>query len=139
MNEGKINHLAAIVSIVLMHVLGFLWYGVIFQEQWSRLVGITPENMDGRSVSNAVWLLNFLAIAGPIYALAWMFSKLNIDSGIKGLGIALVFAFVFTHLPQMNSNMFGGAPYGLAWINGGYTMTGLAIAGFILGAWKKKG
>jgi len=38
----------------------------------------------------------------------------------------------------MNSNMFAGEPYGLAWITGGYVVVSLTIAGFILGSWVKK-
>jgi hypothetical protein len=37
----------------------------------------------------------------------------------------------------MSGNMFAGEEYGLAWITGGFGLVGLAISGFILGAWTK--
>jgi hypothetical protein len=138
MNTLKINHLAVLVSIVLMHALGFLWYGLLFKEPWMAYVGITMENMDQNQPSPAIWILNLIAITAPIYVLAWLYTKLSVTEGIQGAILALVITFCVQLLPVMNANMFARAPFGLAWITAGYMVVGLTISGFILGAWTKK-
>jgi hypothetical protein len=138
MNSLKINHLAVLVSVVAMHILGFLWYGVLFQTAWMNYVGITPENMNQNQPSPAIWVLNLIAIVAPIYVLAWLYTKLTVADGVRGALIAFLITFCVHLLPEMNSNMFARAPFGLAWITAGYTLVGLTISGFILGAWTKK-
>src|SRR5687768_3563473 len=133
MNNLKINHLAVWVCVVLVHGLGFLWYGPLFGERWMALVGLDLETMQNSSTSAGIWILNSLAIIAPLYVLAWLFTKLDVTSGLRGAGIALLISFCFHHLSVMNANMFAGVPYGLAWITGGYNLAGMTISGFILG------
>jgi hypothetical protein len=138
MNNLRINHVAVWVCVIIVHALGFLWYGPLFGEKWMAFVGYDQESMQEDSMNPAIWVLNSVAIIAPIYLLAWLFIKLNIVTGIRGALIALAITFCFHHLGVMNANMFAGQPYGLAWITGGYVMTGLTISGFILGAWTKR-
>lgn len=138
MNELKINHLAAVVCIVLLHILGFLWYGFLFAEQWMAMVGTDQATMENADPEIGIWITNFVAIVVPVYVLAWLFTKLNVTSGLRGAGLGLLISFSFHHLTEMNGNGFAGSPYGLAWITGGYSMVSMAISGFILGAWIKK-
>ena len=138
MNNLKINHLAVLVAVVLMHALGFLWYGPLFGEKWMALVGLDQASMESDSMNPGIWILNTVAIVAPIYLLAWLFTKLDVTSGIRGAGIAFLISFCFHHLALMNTNMFAGEPYVLAWITGGYVLTGMTISGFILGAWIKR-
>ena len=133
----KINHLAVIVCIVLVHALGFLWYGVLFAEPWMRMVGIDPASPP-KDPGGAIWVLNAVAIIAPIYLLAWLFTKLNVTSAVRGAVLGFLITFCFHHLSTMNANMFAGEPYGLAWIQGGYMMTGMTLSGLILGVWTKR-
>lgn len=138
MNEPKINHLAAVVCIVVLHILGILWYGFLFAEQWMTMVGMDPAAAENADSEIGIWITNFVSIAVSVYALAWLFTKLNVTSGLRGAGLGLLMSFCFHHLNEMNSNGFAQSPYGLAWITGGYAMVSMAISGFILGAWIKK-
>ncbi len=138
MNVLKINHLAALVCIVILHALGFLWYGMLFNVQWMSMVGLDIATMQANAPGGEVWVLNLVSIVAPVYVLAWLFTRLNVSSGMSGAGIAFLITFCFHHLATMNSNMFAKAPFGLAWITAGYMVVGLTISGFILGAWTKK-
>lgn len=137
MNNLKINHLAVWICIILMHAFGFLWYGPLFGEKWMALVKMDQATMEQESMNASIWILNSAAIIAPIYLLAWLFTKMNVTSGIQGALIAFLIVFCFHHLPLMNANMFAGKPYGLAWITGGYSLSWLTVSGFILGAWTK--
>lgn len=139
MNNLKINHLAVLVCVILMHAIGFVWYGPLFGEPWMELVGLDMASMEESGGGDAgLWITNFIASLAPLYVLAWLFTKLNVTSGIRGAGIAFLISFCFHHLSVMSGNMFAGEHYALAWITGGFSVTGLTLSGFILGAWTKR-
>lgn len=139
MEKLTINHLAVWVCIILAHAIGFLWYGMLFQEQWMELTGLSMAQIEASPAGTGHWISNFIATAAPIYVLAWLFTKLDVRTGMRGAMIALLITFTFVHLAMMTTGMFEMEPYGLAWINGGQALVSLGITGFILGAWKKLG
>jgi hypothetical protein len=136
MKNIKINHLAVLVCVILLHVLGFLWYGPLFGESWMGMVGLDMENMQDPGIS--LWIMNLVSVVAQVYMLAWVLAKLDVTSGMRGAAIAFLLTFCFHHLPLMSGNMFAGEAYGLAWITGGFGLVGLTICGFILGSWIKR-
>lgn len=137
MTHLKINHLAVLVCLIWMHLLGFLWYGPFFGDVWMPMVGIDPDNMEG-GFDAGLWTTNLIASLAPLYLLAWLFTHLRVESGGRGALIAFLITFCVHHLPVMSGNMFAGEPYGLAWITGGFSLVGLTVSGFILGMWSKR-
>ena len=138
MNKQKINHLAVLVCVVLLHVIGFLWYGPIFGEQWMALVNYDVSAAQSDSGDAGIWIANFVASVAPMYALAWLFTQMNVVTGSRGALVAFVVTFCIHHLPTMSGNMFSQLPYGLAWITGGYALVAYTISGVILGSWTKQ-
>ncbi|MBO3699905.1 DUF1761 domain-containing protein [Roseivirga sp. E12] len=138
MSNLKINHGAVWVSVILLTGLGFLWYGALFGEKWMALVGLDPVAVEADPPGAGVWITNIVATVIPMYVLAWLFTKLNVDSALKGAKIGLIIAFSFVFLSKMTSDMFAQNPYELSWIVGGFDMAALTIAGIILGAWTKE-
>lgn len=137
MSNLRINHLAVWVCIVVMHVFGFLWYGPLFGDQWLALVEMDQASMEEASADSGIWIMNSVAIIASAYVLAWLLVKLG-ATGVRAAAVGFIVAFVIHHLNTMNANMFAGAPYGLAWITGGYVVASLTIAGLILGSWVKR-
>jgi hypothetical protein len=137
--DTKINHLAVLTCVIIFFGLGFTWYGPLFGTQWMTLAHIDLDAARSDPPGAGVWISNLIGTVIPLYILAWLFTKLNVTSGVQGAGIALLIVFGFHHLPSMVSNMFAQQPYGLAWITGGFEMAGMTISGFILGAWRKPG
>ena len=138
MNHLKINHLAVLVCVILLHVIGFLWYGPLFGESWMSMVGVDPGSAQSSAGQAGLWITNFVATLAPVYLLAWLFTKLGVTSGLRGAGLAFVITFCMHHLPVMSGNMFAAEHYALAWITGGFSLVGMSISGFILGAWTKR-
>ena len=85
-----------------------------------------------------LWITNLIASVAAVYLLAWLFTRLNVNSGAQGAVIAFLITFCIFHLSEMRGNMFAGLPYGLAWITGGFNLVGNTLSGFILGAWTKR-
>ena len=45
---SELNWLAIIVSTVFSMVLGFIWYGPLFDTAWMKLVGLKKEDVDAK-------------------------------------------------------------------------------------------
>ena len=131
----KINHLAVWVCVIVLHLIGFLWYTALFGDAWADLAGVDPETAEATAMH---WISNAIAIIAPLYVLAWLFTKMNVNTWMEGATIAFLITFSFVLLSFITSDMFAGVPYKLSWINGGQGLVAMTIAGAILGAWTKK-
>ena len=118
MNNSKINHAAVWVTVVLLIGFGFLWYGPLFGDKWMALVGLNPAEVEANPPGAGVWITNLVATAIPMYLLAWLFGKLDIDSAMSGAKIGLMISFSFVFLSKMTGDMFAQNPYELSWIQG---------------------
>lgn len=134
----KINHLAVWAGVVLLTVLGFLWYGPLFGDAWMGHVGLDRATVEANPPTAGLWITNTIATIIPLYTLAWLYSRLKVRSAIEGGLIGLLIGFSFVFLSNMTGDMFAQRPYGLSWITGGYSMVALALAGSILGGWTKE-
>ena len=137
MKELKINHLAVLVAVVLQFVIGFLWYGRLFEDAWMEAVGLDLATIEADPAGAEEWITNIFSAAVSMYVLAWLFVKMGVDSLLKGAGYGLLIGFSFVLLSIMTSGMFAKDPYGLAWITGGFTTFGLTVGGAVLGVWSK--
>ncbi len=133
----KINHLAVWACIVLSFILGFIWYGPLLGETWMALVGLDPAVVEANPPGAGVWITNLVSSVIPMYVLAWLYTQLDVRSGMRGAGLGFLIVFAFNFLSVMVGNMFAQAPYELTWITGGFDLVLIAISGFILGAWTK--
>lgn len=102
-----------------------------------EMVGLSMADAEQGSANIGMWVTNFIATVVPMYVLAWIFVKMNVDSAIKGLYTGFLIAFSFVFLSDMTGDMFAQNPYALSWVTGGFSMFGFSVAGLILGAWKK--
>ena len=134
----KINHLAIVVCVIVLFALGFLWYGPLFGEPWMAMVGLDMAKIEANPPGTAIWITNLISTVVPLYVLAWLLTRLEVTTGLKGAGIGLLISFSFVFLSKMTGDLFAQFPYALSWITGGYDMVALTISGFILGAWTKK-
>lgn len=135
----KINHLAVWLCVILLFVLGFLWYGPLFGDQWMDMVGLVKAEVEANPPGAGIWISNVISTVIPLYVLAWLFLKLNVSSGLQGLLYGFLISFSFVFLSKLTGDMFAQNPYALSWITGGFDMVSLSLSGFILGAWRKYG
>lgn len=137
MRTLQINHLAVLACVVIISGLGFLWYGPLLGDLWMGYVGLDMATMEANPPTAATWIANLVATIVPVYVLAWLFMQMKVETFVRGALIGLVIAFSFIHLRLLVGNLFAMRPYGLAWVDGGYDMISLTIAGAILGAWRR--
>lgn len=140
--SNKTNWLAIIVAAVAGMAIGFLWYGVLFQNQWMAGNGITMEG--DKAFKNGVempmsalpMVANMVAMLVYAYFMSWLagktghttFSKAATLGGIIGL---ILLISVFTN------NLFS-ADTALTGVDGSYALVLFIVIGTIAGGWRKK-
>ena len=135
MKELKINHLAVVIIVVIGQLIPMGWYGLL-AKPWMAYNELTMEYIQANQ-STTPYIVSIIQSFITAYALAWIFTKMRIESAISGLIAAVVMGFAFNLLPSMTQNLFSFRPYELTWIDGGVNLIIFAIAGVILGAWRK--
>ncbi|MCB0583163.1 MAG: DUF1761 domain-containing protein [Phaeodactylibacter sp.] len=135
MKKLKFNHLAIWCCIILSQIIPLAWYS-IFQGRWMTLNDLTQEYIEANQSS---WLFAISILGGilSIYVLAWLFRRLPVESGRAGLITGLIIGAAFNMVSLVTINMFSFRPVELAFIDGGANVLVFAMAGLILGAWRK--
>ena len=135
---GVARHVAVWIAAIVFFVLGTIWYSVL-SVQWLAAIGKTMAQMAAEQSGSPVpYVVGFVAILVMCYTLAWLIDRLQATTfaGGMGLGAAIAIGFISANL-ALN--------YGFEWrtvtlwvINAVYVTVGLAIAGAIIGGWKRQ-
>lgn len=124
-----------LVVIVLGQVLPAAWYGA-FSDPWMDANNLTMDIVE-EEASATPYIFSIISSAIFAYVLAWLFTRLRVESAMQGLTYGLAMGFAFTVLPFAVNNTFSLRPASLIWIDGGVNLLIWAAAGLVLGAWRK--
>lgn len=134
----RVNHLAVLVSAVVMFALGYLWYSVIFHATYVAALGLgaAPAPMPPPTMLIEMfvlgWILSYfaaMAIAKAPNAGAMSASDGIMFGAFTGIG--------FFAVPYLLIILAEGRPFSLWAINAGYVTVALIVTGAILTSWKK--
>ncbi|MEX1011412.1 MAG: DUF1761 domain-containing protein [Balneolaceae bacterium] len=129
----SLNVWAVLVAAVTYFMLGWIWYGPLFSKKWMALRKLREQDIKDPDPKIFMWsfLLQFTATV----TLAVFLQALAIDTALHGslIGFGAAAGFVFTLAGT--TGLFSENKLGLHFIDNGYHVVGLAIAGAILGAW----
>ncbi len=133
----RINYVAIIVAAILYWLLGALWFGVVFGNQWMALEGFKPETMKSMNttIPYVVSMLLNLVIA---FILALVCATQKADSLVKGAQTGILVGIGFVATTTLTTYLYEGRSMHLFLINVGYCVVGMALMGAVIGAWKKK-
>lgn len=133
----RINHAAVWVAAILAQFVPPVIYSeVFFGIRWAELNELTED--DFQSFDMATGLA--LAFAGAVitfYVMAWLFAKVNVESGLEGLKIALLIWLGFVFVEVGVQNHFSLRPFELTLIDEAVVFIRYEIAGVLLGVWRK--
>ena len=136
----RINHLAVWILIVVYFLIGWGWYA-IFGEAWLNQHAKQATDIE-RTHNVGAYVLAFIASIVVNYTLAILISKLNPESALCSLRLAVAcwFAFVFMEYATISVfSAFETNPWPLICIDMGRPLLGFAISGFVLGYWRQRG
>jgi len=141
--ERKTNWLAIVVSVVVTMLIGFLWYGVLFQTQWMAGNGITMEGekmfKNGAEIPMTPTPMIVNTVAMLIYALVmnWLLAKMNVSTWQTGATIGAGIGLMMV-LGILTGNLFAQNPMSLTLVDGSYSFVLFVLIGAIVGGWQKK-
>ncbi len=128
-----VNWWAVIVAAVVYFLLGAVWYSVLFAKKWMEQRELKEEDIGDPNPIIFLWsfVLQFVATL----SLALFILAMGVYTGIEGaiVGFGAGAGIVFTLAGT--TGLFSDAKLGLHFIDNGYHVVGLTIAGAILGWW----
>jgi hypothetical protein len=133
---GHINHFAVWLAALLQQALGFVWYHFLFGAAWLAGLGMTPEQMQGRSWRFAIAIGCGLLAA---YGLAWLMEATGRRSFRQGLAMGLFVGVAFAGSTILLRYAFIPAIWPAVWIDSGITVAAAVLTGAVLGLWPKRG
>ncbi|MBX4197868.1 DUF1761 domain-containing protein [Candidatus Parcubacteria bacterium] len=136
-----INYWAVLVATLVNIVLGFLWYGPIFGKKWRRLMGMTIESMEkmkakGMTQSYVLMIVGALVMNYVLaHALVFGMTYTGMYGVVGGMTGAFYYWLGFAAPLTLSSVMWEGKSWKLWFIDAGYYLVALLIAGAIFGYW----
>jgi Protein of unknown function (DUF1761) len=143
--NNKTNWLAIAVSVVVSMVIGFLWYGAIFVDQWMAGNGITVNEdktamfKDGVALdmSNTPMIVNTLFMVVYALIINWLINKTNSYGWQSGMMVGLAVGATHT-MNVIVGNLFASNPSSLSMVDGSYSLVLFIVMGTVIGAMQKR-
>ncbi|ELR72810.1 hypothetical protein C900_00771 [Fulvivirga imtechensis AK7] len=133
----RINHAAVWVAAVLAQFVPPLIYSeLFFGIRWAELNKITEDDFQSFDMATGL-ILALAAAVVTIYVMAWLFTKIKVESGLEGLKIALLIWLAFVFVEVGIQNHFSLRPFELTLIDEVVVLVRYEIAGVLLGVWRK--
>lgn len=141
--ERRTNWLAIAACVVVGMVIGFLWYGALFNQQWMAANGFTMEGekmfKNGTEVPMSATPMIFNTIAMLVYALLmnWLLGRTGSNTWMDGAQVGGIIGVIML-IGIYIGNTFAMNPMSLTMVDGSYSLVLFAVFGAILGGWQKK-
>lgn len=128
---SEINFLAVLVAWIIHIAMGLIWFQpVLFGKEWSKLTG---KDLKPAPKWNIPGFIGHLLM---IIVLAILIKITNTTSGAGGLVIGLMAWLGFIVPMETGELVWEKIPFRLFLIRVGNQLIGIAVSGFILGAWQ---
>ena len=136
MKTLKINILAIALLAIVMQLTNMAWYSLA-GDRWVELAGL--KNIpDLAAATSPLAYIASIANAGLFcFMLAWIFTKIRVESALQGVLIAISFYGCFVFFEAMTKDLFHLRPLMFTLINEGVNFINYTLAGAVLGAWRK--
>lgn len=135
MGMGK--HVAVWIASIVFFVLGAIWYSLM-AGPWMAAIGKTMEQITREQGGSPLpYAVGFVAILVMCYTLAWLMRRVEATTLAAGLRLGAIVAVGFIAATLALNYGFEARSVTLWLINSAYVVVGLAIAGAIIGGWKR--
>jgi apolipoprotein N-acyltransferase len=135
MKTLKINIVAVIVLTIAFQVTNFGWYTLAGQG-WLDASGLTEARIQAEQ-SPLAFVVSTIHAVLFCFMIAWLFVQLRVESVLKGVLLAVSFYGCFIFFAALTGDIFHLRSFRLTMINEGIGFVNYAIAGAVLGVWRK--
>ena len=126
-----INYLAVLVACIVHIVTGLIWFRPeLFGNEWAKLTGkeLTPAKK---------WLIpGLIGHLLMVFVLVILIKLTHATTGLGGLLIGLLAWIGFVVPMESGELVWEKIPFKLFLLRTGNQLIGIAVSGFILGAWQ---
>ncbi len=130
----RVNWPGVAAGTLAAYLVGFVWYGLLFEERWVALSGVDPSKMQGGLPMAA----GFLAVLLSVFGLDWVIRRTGSLGWFSGGRVGLATALFFGLTVAANDFIYGIKTLGLVPIDFGYILLWFAVAGSIVGGWQRR-
>ena len=132
----NVNWLAIIVCAIVSMIVGSIWYGPLLGKKWMKLISMTKEDMEkGKKDMPKTYGMMFVGSLVTSFVLAVTINMSPAKSLSTGVMIAFWVWLGFIVAVKLSDVLFEKKAWDLFYIECGYYLVFLAIAGAILGSW----
>jgi len=124
-----INWIGVIAALVASQAIGFVWYGLLFEAQWTDLTGIAVSGSEG-STAMALGAVQNLVIA---IGLGWLIARTGMTGWAGGATAGLIACLFFGLATMALRFIYGDDNPGLIPIDGGYMLIQYGVSGALIG------
>ncbi|MBD1210344.1 MAG: DUF1761 domain-containing protein [Ignavibacteria bacterium] len=136
MKALKINFVAIAVLAVAFQLTNVAWYSLA-GDRWVELSGLKNVADIAAATSPLAYLSSIITSALFCFMLAWLFTKIRVETALQGIIYAVSFYGCFVFFESMTKDMFHLRPFMLTLINEGVNFINYTLAGAVLGVWRK--
>jgi hypothetical protein len=129
----RINWIGVIGGVIVMQVLGFLWYGPIFGERWMAARGVTREQIQAGGGGSAYLVISAILSLIMVLAFGILLTVPPDVTLVSGVVWGILLSIGFSATSVLISAYFNETSREVAWLFVGYNLIGLAITGAIFG------
>ncbi len=134
--EVMINYIAVLAAAVASFLIGWVWYGMLFQKQWMKLSGITMASMKKTGMSpGKAMSLGFVSQLIVAYVLAHFIDYMMAATLAAGAQLAFWLWFGFVMPIMAGIWIWEGKPFMLFVLNAAHWLVALLVMSGILAVW----
>jgi hypothetical protein len=120
-----LNLIGLIATSIAFFMLGWLWYGVLFMDQWMALMGIDPNAGDPPNMS--LMALGFINTMIASIGIGLLLKWLNVTTLVTAVKYGLIAGVCFALTTIAYGPIYGGTPIQLFYIDGAYNLVGYGL------------
>ncbi|WP_017931951.1 DUF1761 domain-containing protein [Robiginitomaculum antarcticum] len=132
--------LGILLAAVAFWIVGALWYGFIFADDWMMLNGITQAQAEAQMAENGImtYVYGFLIALAQVIGLNWLINWAGASRWRKCVEVALI-TVTFIALPVMLYEWnYEGESIRASILDLGHLAVGYGVVGLVLSAFRGK-
>jgi Protein of unknown function (DUF1761) len=136
MGDMHVNYLAIVVAAIANMVVGALWYGpMLFAKQWMAWNNMSAEEIK-KINPGPLYAQSLVATLLTYFVLALLIRGMNVTSAVEGMKTAFMVWLGFITTVQFTANLFSPKKIQSYFLDTGYQLVTMLIAGIILSVWQ---
>jgi hypothetical protein len=130
----RVNWPGVAAGTLAAYMVGFVWYGLLFEEHWRTLTTADPILLE----SPLALAAGFLAVLLSVFGLDWVIRRTGSLGWFSGARVGMAAALFFGLSVAANDFIYGIKHMGLLLVDFGYILLWFAVAGCIVGGLQRR-